>query len=293
MVLSLLTIMTSSTSGVNIRSASSADYQKLAYMVHFESYIHRHLDYRPPLEWLGERPFSILEDKHDLIATLACPADPPQVAWIRLFAVAYQSSIGSAWQALWPQVRDELSPAVRWVAAIPLQDWFEAILVQSQFQMTHSIVMLSWQNHKLQPVSKPSAFTIRPMSLDDLPTVEWIDNSAFVPVWHNSLACLEYAYRQAAIATVIELDTQLIGYQISTPTHVGGHLARLAVLPEHQGKGFATALVTDLLSRFERRGARQVTVNTQKENHASLALYNKIGFQFTGEEYPIYQYDLE
>ena len=285
--------MLTSTSKALIRNASLEDHQKLAYLVHFESYIHRHLDYRAPLEWLGSQPFIILEEKKDLTAALACPADPPQVAWVRLFAVAYQASIESAWAALWPQARAQLSPAVRWVAAIPLHDWFETLLVQNQFQKTHSIVMLNWEAQPVQPAPLPPLLNIRPMSLDDLATVEVIDNAAFVPVWQNSLMCLEYAYRQAAIATVVELDSKLIGYQISTPTHQGGHLARLAILPEFQGKGYATALLGDLLSRFSRRGARQVTVNTQKENFASLALYKKAGFHFTGEEFPIYQYDLK
>lgn len=284
--------MITSKSQMLIRNASPEDHQKLAYLVHFESYIHRHLDYRSPLEWLGSQPYVILEEKNDLTAALACPADPPQVAWIRLFAVAYQASIEAAWQALWPQARAQLSPAARWVAAIPLHEWFEALLVQNQFQKTHSIVMLSCEAQNIQPVNASPSLSIRPMSLDDLSTVEVIDNSAFVPVWQNSLMCLEYAYRQAAFATVIELDSQLVGYQISTPTHQGGHLARLAILPEFQGRGFATALLADLLSRFSRRGARLITVNTQKENFASLALYKKAGFHFTGEEFPIYQYDL-
>jgi ribosomal protein S18 acetylase RimI-like enzyme len=32
-----------------------------------------------------------------------------------------------------------------------------------------------------------------------------------------------------------------------------------------------------------------LTVNTQSDNSASLALYRKIGFRETGERYPVYQ----
>jgi flavin-dependent dehydrogenase len=40
-------------------------------------------------------------------------------------------------------------------------------------------------------------------------------------------------------------------------------------------------------------GASRVTVNTQKNNSASLALYTRIGFKATGEKYPVYQYVVE
>jgi ribosomal protein S18 acetylase RimI-like enzyme len=53
-----------------------------------------------------------------------------------------------------------------------------------------------------------------------------------------------------------------------------------------------SALVADVLSQFARRGAHTLTVNTQQDNLASLALYEKVGFIRTGEEYPVYQYML-
>jgi ribosomal protein S18 acetylase RimI-like enzyme len=73
---------------------------------------------------------------------------------------------------------------------------------------------------------------------------------------------------------------------------MGGHLARLAVRPEYQGNGIGEALVRDMLSQFYRRGAQTVSVNTQKDNRASISLYQKAGFRLTGEEYPLYQISL-
>jgi ribosomal protein S18 acetylase RimI-like enzyme len=73
---------------------------------------------------------------------------------------------------------------------------------------------------------------------------------------------------------------------------MGGHLARLAVSPDFQGLGVGYNLLFDLLKQFQRRGARCVTVNTQHDNYASLALYQKVGFTPTGETYPIYQLPL-
>jgi ribosomal protein S18 acetylase RimI-like enzyme len=128
------------------------------------------------------------------------------------------------------------------------------------------------------------------MNFDDLRAVEAVDWQAFDPLWRNSISSIELAYKQHAVATVAEDDDQLLGFQISTASPMGGHLARLAVSPQAQGKGIGYALVRDALDQFERRGALRVTVNTQAENTVSLALYEKAGFQPTGETYPVYVY---
>jgi ribosomal-protein-alanine N-acetyltransferase len=275
----------------SIREASLDDQSQLAFLVHFDSYVHRHLDYRPPLDWLGNQPFYLLEESGNITAALACPADPPRVAWLRLFASSYQSSYRQTWDTLWPVALQRLSndPAVEWAAAIPLHDWFESLLIKSRFQKTHSILMMEWVSQPVPPGILQLPVNLRPATLDDLAAIQEIDHTAFVPVWQNSIECLEYAYRQAALATVAELDGQLIGYQISTPSHLGGHLARLAVLPAFQGQGVGYALLGDLLNQFMRRGARQVTVNTQFDNRISQTLYHKAGFLPTGEVFPIYQ----
>jgi len=46
------------------------------------------------------------------------------------------------------------------------------------------------------------------------------------------------------------------------------------------------------LERFEERGTFHVTVNTQHNNLASLALYKRAGFRLTGEVYPIYEHQI-
>jgi len=35
-----------------------------------------------------------------------------------------------------------------------------------------------------------------------------------------------------------------------------------------------------------------VTVNTQEDNRASLALYHRLGFEISGESYPVYLFEI-
>jgi ribosomal-protein-alanine N-acetyltransferase len=279
----------------SVRTAGPQDRRNLATLIHFEFYIHRHLDWRPPLDWLGSQPYLIFEKNGIVAAALACPPDPPRVAWIRLFAVSSRLTLDTAWNSLWPAALEKLQqmPDVVYAAAIPLQGWFESHLIKSGFEQTHRVVMLKCNPARVSRSSSPPGLIIRPMNLDDLPAVEVVDHAAFKPVWQNSQEALELAFRQAAVATVGEIDDQLIAYQISTSTPMGGHLARLAVHPQFQKRHIGLAMVEDMLAQFEKRGARAVTVNTQQDNSASLALYERIGFRRTGEEYPVYQYTLQ
>lgn len=277
---------------LSIRPVKIEDRQSLANLIHFETQVHRHLDWRPPLDWVGHHPYLVAEQDREVVAALACPPDPPDIAWIRLFAVASHIDEQDAWHSLWSMARDYFAADKDvMVAAIPLQGWFRKLLQESGFTLTNKVIMLVWELGRLPPEKVLPGIIIRPMNLDDLTSVEELDATAFGPVWRNSRSSLELAFNQAAVATVAEMNGSIVGYQISTANHLGGHLARLATHPEFQGMGIGYVLIRDMLAQFERRGGRRVTVNTQQDNIASLALYEKTGFRHTGETYPVFQYN--
>lgn len=278
---------------LTIRPVKDEDLQRLAGLIHYEAHVHRHLDWRAPLDWVGYQPYLVAEQNSDILAALACPPEPPGVAWIRLFAASSDISLRLAWEELWGAACDQLDKVhgTTSIAAIPLHNWFRTLLEKGGFIRTHNVVVLSWKPPlSKSPVKASSDWAIREMRLADLEAVEAVDMKAFSLIWQNSLSSLEVAFRQAAVATVAEAGGQIVGYQISTATPVGGHLARLAVKPKFQGMGIGYGLLTDLLTQFELRGANSVTVNTQHDNLVSLALYEKAGFKRIGEEYPVYQY---
>lgn len=274
-----------------VRAATPSDRQRLATLVHFETRVHRHLDWRPPLDWLGSLPYLVVESGQSLLAALACPPDPPGMAWIRLFAVGSELRAEEAWQMLWPTASRQLEQqGIQHAAAIALQAWFGNLLEASQFVHLHDVVMLVWEQGT-PAVPAPLSFSIvRPMQVEDLPAVQVLDAAAFGPVWRNSLAGLEMAFEQAAVASVVENEAGIIGYQISTAGPYGGHLARLAVHPSFQGQGIGYTIVCDTLDQFTRRGVMRVSVNTQHNNEASLTLYQQAGFHKTGEAYRVYEH---
>jgi ribosomal protein S18 acetylase RimI-like enzyme len=275
---------------VRVRPAVLADQRQITNLMHFSPTVHRHLDWRYPLDWIESPPFFVLENQGQIISALACPPDPPSVAWVRLFVNSGKMAIDESWRMLWDAARSDLAHKGGFVvAAIVLQEWYHSLLHASGFFSRQSIVMLERDGQYPINASLPAGFSIRAMLSYDLPAVAEVDAAAFEPLWQNSLPSLELAYPQAVLATVAEADGQVLGYQLSTRNPLGAHLARLAVRPELQGRGMGRALVVDLIQQAERHGMFHLTVNTQNDNAASLALYKKTGFRETGERYPVYQ----
>jgi len=265
---------------------------RLVSLINFERHVHRHLDWHSPVDWIGFTPFLVAEQQGKMIAVLACPPEPNPIAWIRLFAVSNPISPERAWRELWPVALEELSSYSRvpTVFAMPLNLWFRSILEASGFSIVDRVAMLAWPAGNLPKEVGNRQIAIRLMEEKDLKAVEKVDRAAFSPIWQNSYMSLEIAFRGAVIATVAESTDGVVGYQISTITALGGHIARLAVCPDVQGKGIGYNLVCDVLARFLQRGARTITVNTQINNQASLSIYQTVGFQNTGEEYPVFRY---
>lgn len=129
---------------------------------------------------------------------------------------------------------------------------------------------------------------IRPMLPEDIEQVHVVDIRSFAPLWQTSVESLTLAFGQSSLCTVAVHGEKIIGYQMSTQTPLAAHLSRLAVLPEWQGKSIGYNLVYDLQTTFKKQHAWRVTVNTQSDNHTSLALYDKLGFHRTGEQFPVY-----
>jgi ribosomal protein S18 acetylase RimI-like enzyme len=275
-----------------VRPADLSDQQQLSNLIFFENRLHRHLDWRSPLEWLGAPFYWALDDSGQITAALACPPEREGIAWVRLFVYSGRWSAENAWTMLWQTAREEIARAGgAKVAAIAIQPWFQNLLAESGFENRQQIVLLEW---RYQPTAahETAGIRIRKMTEVDLPQVEKTDAASFDPLWQNPLDTLRRAYAQALYATVAENESGIMGYQISTGGGQRAHLARLAVHPAVQGKGAGRAMLNDLFVFLTYMGISRLSVNTQSDNQASLSLYQRMGFVRTGEQYPVYSFDI-
>jgi ribosomal-protein-alanine N-acetyltransferase len=275
-----------------VRPADLKDHQQLSNLVFFETRLHRHLDWRSPLDWLGAPFYWALDEGGQITAALACPEELPGIAWVRLFVYAGRWSAENAWNLLWTTARREIEQmgGAR-VAAIAIQPWFQEVLAEGGFENRQQIVLLEWR-YQPSAAREAEGIRIRKMTEADLPEVEKTDAASFDPLWQNPLGTLRRAFAQAYYATVAENENGIIGYQLSTGGGQRAHLARLAVHPAGQGKGVGGALLNDLFAYLNYTGIRKLSVNTQSDNRVSLSLYQRMGFVRTGEQYPVYTFDV-
>ncbi len=275
-----------------VRPADFKDHQQLSNLIFFETRLHRHMDWRSPLELLGSPFYWALEEDGQVIAALACSPELKGIHWVRLFVYAGRWDVHHAWDLLWSTTKEEISRSGgATVAAIAMHPWFQDVLSASGFENRQHIVMLEWR-YRPWAASKVNGIRIRKMTEADLPEVEETDAASFAPLWQIPLDTLRSAYSQTLLATVAEDDCGIVGYQLTTGGRTHAHLARLAVHPSAQGRGAGRALLVELFTRLTQMGVTRLTVNTQSDNDASLGLYQKMGFVRTGEQYPVYTFEV-
>jgi ribosomal-protein-alanine N-acetyltransferase len=278
----------------NIRTADNDDRMNLTHLIHNGILIHRHVDWRSPLDWL-EQPESwmVFEENNKIVAALACPEHPPGVAWIRLFATFEPEKVRLFWESLWEPTSHILKKKrINCVACLLLQGWTIELLEKTGFQVHNHVTNLICRVNKKEPEIEKKGFTLRPMEVGDLEQVAQVDRESFDPIWQNTEEDLAIAYRQSVASTIIEYENKIVGYQLSTLTHMGYHLARLAVVPNYRGKGLGKWLILNLIGQAYDNGKFHITVNTQADNTISLLLYKKTGFVESGEMYPVYMQNI-
>jgi ribosomal-protein-alanine N-acetyltransferase len=283
-------------SALKARPAIPEDRYAIQALTRYERRVHMHLDWQPVEDWLGAQPFIVAERRGRVVGALACPPDLPDVAWVRLIALADGVEAGRTWEALWAPARQELArqPGLS-VAGLSLAAWTVPLYEAAGFARTHEVVVLRrslaapFPAAPLTPNGRRLPVTVRVAEERDHAAILQTDAAAFDPPWRLSPAMLRAALAQADHLSLAEQEGRVVGYQLTTAGGGTAHLARLAVIPEMQGQGIGSALVAETLEHYYRRGGREITVNTQHNNAASLVVYRRLGFELTGERMPVYQ----
>lgn len=281
---------------MKLRQTSREDRAAVEGLIAHAPWSHVHLDWLDPTNLIDQEPFILASSGDTSVGTLGCPPDLPEAAWVRTFAAADGYDVEEVWKILWARGGSRLLELkVEHVAALALEKWFGQLVEKSGFKRTNSVIFYELgldlgslaQNAKDEPT-----YRLRSIRTGDVETILELDRLAFEPIWQLSRESLAVAIIQSSSASLIEDEGEIIGYQITTSSPFGAHLARLAVLPSHQRKGLGTALVNDAVQSVQEIGLGLLSVNTQENNHSSRKLYEKMGFQKTGKEFPVFEMQL-
>lgn len=271
-----------------ILNAEKNDIKSVSTFIEDAQLIHRNLDWRSLLQWISEEPFLLKISQKRIQGLFSCAPDIEGMAWIHCFASRYHNNFRETWLELLDIAREH--PAVKGclLCSVGLQEWFNELLYHSGFNILQNIVVLNWNGIAPKELPVSQEILLRPMEIDDLDQVVQVDHQAFAPIWEISQNSLRQAYMQSEHASVAEINDQIVGYELSTANHFSAHLARLAVRPQYMKANIGYSLVRDMLIHFSKRGVKQVSVNTQNDNIASVSLYKKLGFILTDETFPVY-----
>jgi ribosomal protein S18 acetylase RimI-like enzyme len=161
-----------------------------------------------------------------------------------------------------------------------------AAFLRADFSVREELQLL---NHDLADVVDAPALVagdiMRRPSKGELPALLKVDANAFRGFWRFDAPGLQDAIRatphtrvRAIEAASDHLHREIVAYAVTGRAGRHGFLQRLAVSPEHSGRGLGAYLTLDGLRWLQRRRCIQGYVNTQIDNHRALELYERLGY---------------
>lgn len=127
-----------------------------------------------------------------------------------------------------------------------------------------------------EPLCLPT-IDIREFNSSYLSHLVKIEEEAFSSFWQLGQEELASLIETGSCFVAFFKDT-IIGYNVNTINEMNGTVARLAVLPKYQGKGFGSQLLSHAVDWFGKGKVKSVFVCTQFENRSAQKLYTKFGF---------------
>jgi [ribosomal protein S18]-alanine N-acetyltransferase len=125
------------------------------------------------------------------------------------------------------------------------------------------------------------AIEIRVLELGDLTAIEAIEQKVYPTPWSRSMFASELAKPTSICLGAFE-GQDLAGYVINSRYVDAWHVMNVAVDPEHQRRGVATALLERLFELTRDDERRGYTLEVRVSNEDAIGLYEKLGFESRG-----------
>jgi ribosomal-protein-alanine N-acetyltransferase len=125
------------------------------------------------------------------------------------------------------------------------------------------------------------AIDIRVLELGDLTAIETIEQQAYPTPWSRSMFASELAKPTSICLGAFE-GRDLVGYVINSRYVDAWHVMNVAVAPDHQRRGIASALLERLFELTHDDERRGYTLEVRVSNEDAIHLYEKLGFEPRG-----------
>ncbi len=125
------------------------------------------------------------------------------------------------------------------------------------------------------------AIEIRILGLIDIDAIEEIEQQAYPTPWSRSMFASELAKPTSICLGAFE-GPDIVGYVINSRYVDAWHVMNVAVHPDHQRRGIATALFERLFELTRGDERRGYTLEVRVSNEDAIRLYEKLGFESRG-----------
>ncbi|WP_413542333.1 ribosomal protein S18-alanine N-acetyltransferase [Arthrobacter sp. YA7-1] len=118
------------------------------------------------------------------------------------------------------------------------------------------------------------------MTPDDVTAVEVLERRLFpVDAWPMQMFVDELAQIDTRRYVVAEADGKIVAYAGLMCIEPIADVQTIAVVPEFEGRGIGSAILTELIEEARRRGAVEVLLEVRADNPRAQALYVRFGFE--------------
>ena len=122
--------------------------------------------------------------------------------------------------------------------------------------------------------------TVRDMTLDDVPAVSALEQRLFpVDAWPLQMFLDELSQPETRRYLVAQGTDGIVGYAGLMCIEPIADVQTIAVVPEYEGRGIGTTLLTALIDEARRRRAADVLLEVRADNPRAQQLYVRFGFE--------------
>lgn len=122
--------------------------------------------------------------------------------------------------------------------------------------------------------------TVRPMGLDDLAEVVALETAHQPRPWSERVFRDELATDNRTY--LVASDDKVLGFGGLMVVGEEAHVTNLLVDPDRRGEGLGRSLMVALIEAAIADGARHLTLEVRKKNHAARVLYSRLGLAPVG-----------
>ena len=130
---------------------------------------------------------------------------------------------------------------------------------------------------------------IRTADERDLDVLEELERLCFLRPWTREALSQELGDQHQRVVVKALLNEQVVGYAALWIIVDEGHITRIAVHPQHRGRGVGKELVRALVQHGMEGGCMGFTLEVRAGNRAARAMYESLGFRAQGKRPGYYE----